>query len=159
MVTVHQVGPIEWEFAWGSAMDDLLDLVDQGWELIEQDDPTKASKTFRKVIAAEPDLMDAYVGLAKVEWDRGRLKAARHQYEHAVSIGLAALPIPFEGTLPWGLIGNRPFLRALHGLGLTLLETGDRVSAQVLFRWGLRLNPEENQGFRFLLADLMREKA
>lgn len=111
----QHAGAGAWEFAADRAGAHLLDLVDQGWELLEEGDLPQASKAFRKVITAEPDLIDAHVGLAKIEWERGRLKAARRHYEQAVDIGLRALPTPFEGTLPWDLTVNRPFLRALHG--------------------------------------------
>lgn len=44
-------------------------------------------------------------------------------------------------------------------LGLMLQETGERVAAEILFRWGLQLNPADNQGFRFLVEDLRQVKA
>jgi hypothetical protein len=39
-------------------------------------------------------------------------------YDRALAIGEQSLPTGFRGVLPRGVIDNRPFLRALHGLGL-----------------------------------------
>jgi len=75
-----------------------------------------------------------------------------------LKLGLKALRVEFEGTLPCGLIENRPFHRCLHGLGFSLRETGDQVAAQAIFRWGLRLNPDDAIGLRFLVAEWVGAK-
>ena len=36
----------------------------------------------------------------------------------AVAVGESSIPEGFGGVLPWGLVDNRPFHRALYGLGL-----------------------------------------
>ncbi len=60
----------------------------------------------------------------------------------------------FRGLLPWGLIDNRPYLRCLEGYGLTLWRTGAAAGARDVFRRMLWLNPYDNQGARFNLADV-----
>lgn len=54
-------------------------------------------------------------------------------------------------TLRWRPLS--PFQRARHGLGLTLLHSGDGAMAEVRFRWGLRLNCDDQIGLRFLVTD------
>ena len=46
-------------------------------------------------------------------------------YEAGVKIGEYLLGPDFEGQLPWGYVDNRPYLRALHGLGLCYMRKGD----------------------------------
>lgn len=60
----------------------------------------------------------------------------------------------FNGVLPWGPINNRPFLRCLHGYGLSLWRLGKSDEAREVFNRMLWLNPLDNQGIRFLLADI-----
>jgi len=45
-------------------------------------------------------------------------------------------------------------MRALHGRGLCLWRLGRTDEARQVFAWMLELNPNDNQGVRFLLYDL-----
>ena len=45
-------------------------------------------------------------------------------------------------------------MRALHGGGLSLWRLGRTAEARRVFSRLLQLNPNDNQGARFLLADL-----
>ena len=54
----------------------------------------------------------------------------------------------------WGDLDSRPFMRALHGQGLCLWRLGETAKARGIFAWMLALNPNDNQGVRFLLHDL-----
>ena len=57
-------------------------------------------------------------------------------------------------TLHRASLDNRPFLRCLHGYGLCLWRLGLVDEALDVFDWMLWLNPTDNQGARFLRADL-----
>ena len=60
----------------------------------------------------------------------------------------------------WGFGETRPFMRARHGLAITLLRLGEEDAALDHVRDLLRLNPNDNQGIRYLLlAELMRRNA
>ena len=52
---------------------------------------------------------------------------------------------------------NRPYLRCLHGYGLCLWRLGYFDEAEEMFERMLWLNPVDNQGARFLIAEV-REK-
>ncbi len=54
--------------------------------------------------------------------------------------------------LPWGIIDNRPYLRCLHGYGLSLWQLGRIEEAAKVFERLLWLNPTDNQGVRFLVG-------
>ncbi len=66
-------------------------------------------------------------------FDNKGAKAALDFYDVAVGIGERSLPEPFSGVFPRGLIENRPFLRALHGLGLCAWRQRRWDDATVIF--------------------------
>ena len=70
-------------------------------------------------------------------------------YEVGLRIGELSLGPDFDGLLEWGFIDNRPFLRCMHGYGLTLWRLGRFKEAQQIFERMLWLNPSDNQGVRF----------
>lgn len=51
----------------------------------------------------------------------------------------------------------RPYMRARHGLALTLWKLGERTSAIAHLQGLLRLNPHDNQGARYSLATWLFE--
>ena len=56
--------------------------------------------------------------------------------------------------LSWYLLGNRPYLRCLHGYALCLWRLGrfeDAVEVIEKLPW---INPSDNQGARYHLAQL-----
>ena len=69
-------------------------------------------------------------------------------------IGNLSLGPDFSAVLPWGLISNRPYLRCLHGYGLCLWRLKRFDEAIAVFSRMLWMNPSDNQGARFNLADL-----
>ena len=83
-----------------------------------------------------------------------RPKDAIRHYEIGTRIGELTLGADFDGVLLWRMIDNRPFLRRLHGCGLYLWRAGDFDGAQRVFQRMLWLNPPDNQGARFLIADV-----
>ena len=72
----------------------------------------------------------------------------------AKSIGDLSIGPDFQNVLRWGRVNNRPYLRALHGLALCLRRLNQCPEATTLFNHLLWLNPFDNQGIRFLLADI-----
>lgn len=54
----------------------------------------------------------------------------------------------------WLDLDSRPYLRALHGKGCCYWRLGRTAEARRVFAQMLRLNPNDNQGARFLLAGL-----
>lgn len=92
------------------------------------------------------------------------MEEARDLYARGVEAGELALSpegfAEYDGHF-WGLLETRPYMRARVGLALTLLKLGDEDGAMGHFRAMLRLNPNDNQGIRYLLAGclLRREEA
>jgi len=97
--------------------------------------------------------LDAHAHLGNFEFEHWPKQALRH-YMVGVGIRAFTLGTDFDGVLPWGLIDNRPFLRCLHGVGLCLWRLGDLKEAAKTFTRMLWLNPSDNQGARFNLANV-----
>jgi len=70
-----------------------------------------------------------------------------------VKIGELSLGKDFDGLLPYEWIGNRPFLRCLHGYGLCLWRYGRLHEAEKMFTRMLRLSPA-NKDVGFALSEV-----
>jgi tetratricopeptide (TPR) repeat protein len=107
----------------------------------------------RQALAISPDCADAYVLLAEATEDPHE---ARCLYEQGVHAGERALgPEMFERDAGhfWGILETRPYMRARQGLAEVLWYLGERRAAIAHLQDMLRLNPGDNQGLRYTLAN------
>lgn len=106
-----------------------------------------------KLLLTDLRVLDAHAHLGNHVFDSWPDKARRH-YEVGVGVGDLSLGAGFNGVLEWGHIDNRPFLRCLHGLGLCLWRLDLIDEATTVFERMLCLNPGDNQGVRFVFAQV-----
>lgn len=107
----------------------------------------------RKALRITPACNDAYVLLAE-EAAEG-LDDALDLYRRGTEAGEVALGAEaFEEDVGyfWSILETRPYMRARAGLAQALWEKGEREGAVEHYRDMLRLNPDDNQGLRYLLA-------
>jgi tetratricopeptide (TPR) repeat protein len=136
--------------AWGAYLFDRgMDHLWKGWLLA-------AEAYYKEALRLDPGHADAWVHLGNQRFEEDRVAEALTLYERgqaaaeARTIGdPARYPAPF-----WLDVDSRPFMRALHGRGLCLWRLGRIDEARQVFAWMLELNPNDNQGVRFLLHDL-----
>ncbi len=121
-------------------------------------DPDRARELLMEALLADLRCIDAHGHLGFLAFDR-RVEEALTHYEIAVGIGDLTLGPTFDGMLLWGHTDNRPFLRALKGLGLCHWRMGQLEKAGELFGRILALNPPDNQGVRFLHRDVLAGEA
>lgn len=57
----------------------------------------------------------------------------------------------------WGILSTRPYMRAMEGLAHTQWELDQREESLKTYRELLRLNPNDNQGIRYVVMDLLLE--
>lgn len=142
----------------GSPDDPDSDPIIYAVEHFHGGDTETAFNVLQRCLQADTRCVDAYVHLGNFRvadmkstwWVRQGIKC----YQAAVAVGERALPSDFDGVLPWSMVDNRPFLRGLHGLGVCMWNLWDAASARSVFQRLLRLNPDDNQGIRFLLDAL-----
>ena len=130
-----------------------MDPIIEASELNAAGERGAAEDVLMKMLAEDLRCLDAHAHLGNFEFEHRPKQAMRH-YMVGAGIGALTLGTDFDGVLPWALIDNRPFLRCLHGLGLCLWRLGDMKEAAKIFTRMLWLNPSDNQGARFSLANV-----
>lgn len=148
----------------GKSLDDFSEsTTDKGRSqdlvLQAQDEtPAKGKKLIEQALELDPNNADAYSYLASVENDVDKALAL---YRQAVEAGERALGEEFmeenKGHF-WGLIETRPYMRAKAGVA-GCLYAKNRINAAVeVYREMIELNPNDNQGVRYLLATILLSK-
>ncbi|MFE5332205.1 hypothetical protein ACFRCG_38065 [Embleya sp. NPDC056575] len=132
--------------------------VDRALDLRES---TEDDRAYRAALLAavreDPRQLDCWAHLGadafdRAEADEAALSEALGFYQSAVAVAELSLLPAFDGVLAWSELDNRPFHRALHGLGLTWWRLGDTKRAATVFGNSLWTNPADNQGIRYLVG-------
>jgi len=129
------------------------------YEAFETGSHRKRVQLAKKALKVSSDCADAYVLLA--EETAKDPEEAKRFYEKGVQAGERALgEEAFEEDAGhfWGILETRPYMRARQGLALALWELGERSEAIEHYQQMLHLNPNDNQGIRYLLASALLEE-
>ncbi|HOV79678.1 MAG TPA: hypothetical protein PK728_06175 [Bacillota bacterium] len=131
------------------------DLIYDAWET---DSRQRRLDLARRALKTSPYCADAYVLLAEESRDP---QEVRELYEKGVQAGRLSLGDLFfkknAGNF-WLILETRPYMRALAGLADCLWKTGQRRQAIGHYKEALRLNPNDNQGIRYILAGCLLEE-
>jgi len=134
----------------GDALEDAQDLMYRAWETADQRQRVALAK---EALSRSPLCADAYVLLAE---ETAKTPAeAIELYRKGLEAGEKSLgPAAFQDDVGhfWGLLETRPYMRARGGLAQALWDVGRHDEAIEHYRELLRLNPNDNQGNRYLLA-------
>ena len=127
------------------------ELVYLAWESTNRRERVALAKQALEVCS---DCADAYVLLA--EESANSYEKARQYYTEGVKAAERAIGQErfrsWAGGF-WGVLETRPYMRARAGLAVCCWEAGDREEAME-HAWALlKLNPNDNQGIRYLLAN------
>ncbi|MFB6984655.1 hypothetical protein ACNPQN_39090 [Streptomyces sp. NPDC056297] len=120
-------------------------------------DPAAYRAALLAAVREDPRQIDcwAHLGtdaLERVDSDATALTEALDYYQTAVAVAELSLPPAFTGILPWSQLDNRPFHRALHGLGLAWWRLAETSKAAAVMGNSLWTNPNDNQGVRHLIS-------
>jgi len=132
------------------------DILDQGLDYLETGDEEEAGRYFFKSIEVDPTYADGYNHLANIAFRKADWKQAEGLYRKALELAGPEVKDMPEGGF-WGIIETRPYMRALHGLGLTAWRTDKLETALDIFRQMLELNPNDNQGVRYLMGPVYHQ--
>jgi tetratricopeptide (TPR) repeat protein len=137
------------------ALDRAQQRIYDAWEAAR---PATRAKRAKEALAISPLCADAHVILAQLAPPGSAECLAA--WQAGVEAGAAALgPKGFkemEGEF-WGWLETRPYMRARLGLAMALRDRGEKAEAAGHLRALLRLNPNDNQGVRGVLASLLLE--
>ncbi|MGX9182028.1 hypothetical protein [Mesorhizobium sp. BHbdii] len=122
----------------------------EAWEATTR---SKRIALARKALKVSPLCADAYVLLAEEE--AKSVEEALTWYQKGVEAGEQALGAEgfeeYAGHF-WGFLETRPYMRARAGLAAALWRLGQHQEAIGHYWAMLELNPNDNQGIRYVLA-------
>jgi tetratricopeptide (TPR) repeat protein len=135
-----------------SAEDEAQDLAWDAW-----DAPTKgqAVKLAKEALKLDAYCCDAFNVLAFYERDTEKRK---EYFKKAIDSFHKRYDKKFfdENTgYFWGVLETRPYMRTLQDYGKTLWDSGETSQAVETYKNMLILNPNDNQGMRFVLLNWM----
>lgn len=128
-------------------LDDALEQRDGGTLA-----PAKYVKTLKALVDRHPQFIDGHAHLGYALMQEGKPKLALQACLEGLEVGERAIPVGYAGSIEWGFLENRPFLRAAHGVVLSQLRLGQRKDALLLMEKMLAWNPNDNQGIRYLIG-------
>jgi len=136
--------------------DPLAQAQDIMWDAWDLTDRRRRIALAKKALKISPLCADAYVMLAiEAAADNDE---ALDLYRRGVEAGEKAIgEAAFRDDVGhfWGILETRPYMRARQGLAQALWALGQRDEAVAHYRDMLRLNPNDNQGIRYLLIDCL----
>lgn len=136
-------------------LDEANDLVSQAWETSSR---AKRIRLAKKALAISEDCVNAYILLATETGDD--LNEAARLFALGVAAGERAIGQEafkaYTGNF-WLVFETRPYMTAREGLAICLWKMDRVEEAADHFRDMLRLNPNDNQGVRYSLLDLLQE--
>lgn len=125
----------------------LEDLIDRAWEATT---PGARAKAARAALCLDHEAIDAYVALAlTVPTLAEQVALLREAVRIGAKLWAAEIKRPSAAHF-WLDVETRPYMRAVHNLALALWEQGDRDEAVSLVEHLIRINPNDNQGARYL---------
>ena len=115
------------------------------YDAYEEQDEEKAKRLIEQARSLDPECIDTILLSAEFEESK---KKRDELYNTAILIGEKTFSTDVDN--PWGLVTNRPFMRALYSYGVQLFEDENYLKAALQFDRLLQLSPTDNQGARFL---------
>ena len=127
--------------------DDLLDRRETG-----RLDEDRYLRALEELVVQHPWFIDGHAHIGNSLFDRREFERAFEAYERGYSLGAAVLPAGFKERIAWRHLGNRPFLRAAHGVALSQLRLGRRADGISTMEKMLAWNPDDHQGIRLVIG-------
>jgi tetratricopeptide (TPR) repeat protein len=137
--------------------EDVRTWCERGADHLERGEPEEALECYQRALEVDAEDPEAWCGSGKCCYDLGRLKRADQDYRRAVGFARQRLG-PIEGDPRrarrwWTDLRTRPYMRALHGRGLTRFWLGAYEDAARIFRKLLKLAPSDPLDVRFLVGE------
>lgn len=132
------------------------DIFDEGMEYSWSGQARKALQTYRRALEIHPGHVDAHVHIGNFLTRMGLYNEARESYRAAVVTGRQQLG-DIEPGNAWLDIDTRPFMRALHGLGLVFEEQRAWSQALECYLELLKVDPDDHMGIRYIIGRIYHE--
>ena len=122
-------------------------------EYLGMGDSKKARNLLQKAIKIDKDFVAGYVGMTAVYREEGNFKKEKEYIDLAFEKTKKHFP-KWPKEMRWGILENRQYLRAICDKACVYHIEGNFQEAENLYRLLLKLNPNDNQGVRYLLAGM-----
>jgi len=129
------------------------------YQAFEETNPAKRISLARKALKTSDKCADAFVLLAEEQADT--VARALEYYQKGVDAGERALGNDYFKEAVghfWGIMETRPYMRARAGLAECLIKLNQVDKAVEHYRDMLRLNPNDNQGLRYIVAEVLLDQ-
>lgn len=137
-------------FDYGRGRGEIFERYYDADELYYSDE---AARQLESIIEEDPEFIDAYVSL-------GWKKMLGYNYGEAIMYftlgykkGNTLVPKGFNGTIDYAELDNRPFLRAMHGLAVALMNIKAYDRAEKILKMHLQYDADDHIGVRGLLTE------
>lgn len=134
-------------------MNDVYEYYYDAMEFLRDGDISKAKKLLKKALQLDIEFIDGYNGLMAVYEDEKNKKKAKEVGDIAFNLTKEKF-LKWPKEMHWADLDNRPYLRAICNKAIYFHEDGKMDEAEKLYKLLLELNPNDNQGVRYLLAAL-----
>lgn len=123
-------------------------------ELINAGGYKTAIKYLKEALKIDPEFVDGYVGLSAVYREMDNLIKEKECADIGFELTKKQFP-KWPSEMPWGVLENRAFMRSIADKAATSQINGDTKTAEELYRLLLKMNPNDNQGIRYLIAGML----
>lgn len=138
-----------------TALYEAQEIIYRAWESAGRKQRVQLA---REALGISPDCADAYVLLA--EESAASLDDAMELYKKGVDAGervLGKSAFADDVGYFWVILEARPYMRAREGLAQCLWDKGEHEEAILHYKDMLRLNPDDNQGIRYICMSCLLE--
>ena len=134
-------------------MNEVQELYYDAMERLNAGDIKTAKKYLDKAIKLDADYVEVYVGMTAMYRQKRNRKKEMEYADLAFEKTRKKFPVWPENMI-WRIINNRQYLRAICDKATTSHHAKNLKEAEKSYRLILKLNPNDNQGERYLLAGL-----
>jgi len=131
----------------------IWDYYYDAMECLTQDNAETAKLLLKKTIKLDENFVAGYVGMTAVYRVEGNNKREKEYSDLAYKKTCKIFP-RWPKKMNWGILENRQYLRAICDKAAVYHKKDDYKEAEKLYRLLLKLNPNDNQGVRYLLAGM-----
>lgn len=125
---------------------DAMELLDS-----ERGGAKKAEKLLMKALKVDRHNTQTYIGLTAVYESLKNKKKAGECIKKAYDETIKKFPT-WPKEMSWGDMNNRAYMRAIQYRADLYADEGEKEKAIELYKLLLKLNPNDNQGVRYVLA-------
>lgn len=134
-------------------MKDENDYYYDAMDYLEGGSVEQAIKILNKALILNPDSVQAHLGMAEAYHVGDDYKNARNWIDLAYKKIKKVFP-SWPRRLLWGDIDNRAYLRVIAHKADFLCDEGKKDEALTLYKLLIKLNPNDNQGIRYLISGI-----